>query len=195
MANTFTYDDFVKDFAKEAALPKEAVKVVRQTVKLEGPRQVQRQIEALHPPPVDRGTYRAGFRFEDIPGGAIAYNHTKQGAVIEDGRRAGGRMPPIDVIAEWVKRKGIGLQYQPVAPRRGGGRLALAARRRARRLTDAAARSIAFMIARSIKARGLPPKLVLDKASHHIDEKVREAIDRLLDGRRRVVSGARRDTE
>ena len=53
-------------------------------------------------PPVDRGTYRRSFRVGKTPDGALVYNPLPYAAVIEFGRRAGSRPPPIDTIIEYA---------------------------------------------------------------------------------------------
>lgn len=174
MPTTFTFENLERELAKDAQLPKLAVEAIRTAVKLEGPRLVQEQIEAVSPQPVDRGTYRRSFRFQNIPGGATAYNYASYAPVIEAGRRPGAKGPPLQAIIDWVKRKGLGIQFGPKQKGKRGP---------ARRLTDAAARGIAYTIARAIKRRGLPAHWVLDRAAYHIDVKVREAIQRVLDGR------------
>lgn len=183
MPTTFTFESYAKELEKEAELPKRALEVIRRVVKLEGPRAVEAEFSALTQAPVDRGTYRRDFRFENTKDGATMYNFALYAAIIEWGRRPGAKAPPIQAIFEWVKRKGIGSSLigpvqQVHGPRQQGGR------RRSDR-QDAVERQqwwIAIEIARKIKARGLPPHLILDKAAYHVDVKIREEIDKLLEG-------------
>lgn len=174
MGQKFTYESYREQLEKDRKLVPGAVEVIRKTVKLHGPRAVQEEISSMSPAPVDRGTYRRSFRFDDIDGGAIAYNFAPYAAVIEEGRRPGQRPPPVALILEWVKRKGIGRQY---GPNQAGKRKVSTA------LTDNEARGIAFVIARAIGKRGVPAHHILEAAAVEIDRAVREAIDEYLSGR------------
>ena len=184
MGQKFTYEGYHDQLKKDAKLVTGAVEVIRKTVKLHGPRAVQEEISALARAPVDRGTYRRSFHFDDIPLGATAYNFAPYAVVIEDGRRPGQRMPPIDVIFEWVKRKGIGRDFIGPAQRQVGP-IQRGARRRSDRQVEVSRQQwgIALAIARKIKARGLPAHHILRLAAVEIDRAVREAIDDFLAGR------------
>ena len=57
------------------------------------------------------------------------------GVFVNNGRRQGATMPPIDVIYEWMQQRGIANDIQRESQRRG----------------------IAFVIARSISRNGIPP--------------------------------------
>lgn len=181
----FTFEQYAKQLRdKDFHLVDEAVTVIRKTVKLHGPRLVQAEIAAVSPHiPVDRGTYRRSFRFEDIPGGAVAYNFSPQAPVIELGRRPGARMPPLQVILEWVKRKKIGERIQgPVqqqsGPRQRGGRN-VSDRRRA---VENQQHWIALQIARKIKARGLPAHHILQLAGDKLAKVVGQELAKMLTG-------------
>lgn len=69
-------------------------------------------IPKLPGPPVNRGNYRAGWKFEKLPDGARIYNRTyPQAPLIEFGVRAENVKPGKamrDAIAEWIAMKGIG---------------------------------------------------------------------------------------
>lgn len=165
----FTFDQYAKQLEKDGHLVEEAVEVIRRTVKLHGPRLVQAEIQEIKPHmPVDRGTYRRSFRFEDIAGGAVVYNFAPYASVIELGRRPGGRMPPLSVIADWVRRKGIGVRQGPKQKGRGF-----------KRRTDAELRGIAFIIARRIRARGLPAHHILRLASAKLERVVGRELAKL----------------
>lgn len=170
----FTYEGYHDQLKKDANLVREAVEVIRTTVKLYGPRAVQEEISGMTRAPVDRGTYRRSFRFDDVERGARAYNFAPYAAIIEEGRRPGQRMPPLAAIIEWVKRKGIGRAY---GPNQAGKR------RVSKALSDSAARGIAYVIARAIAKRGVPAHHILEAASVEIDREVRAAIDEFLQGR------------
>ena len=173
MANTFSYSEFAKELReKDFHLVDRARAVIRKEVKLNGPRLVQAEIEEVQPRrPIDRGTYRRSFRFEDIKDGATMYNFQKYAPIIEGGRRPGSKMPPLRQIEDWVRRKRIGVQSGPLRP--GEKR---------RRPTPAMIRSIAYVIARAIKARGLPAYHIVGNASATLDRLVRNALTRELGG-------------
>jgi phage gpG-like protein len=71
----------------------------------------------------------------------------RYGAVMEFGRRAGARMPPVDALLGWVRRHWTGTPL----PRRGERR-------------EAMLRSRAFVIARAIGRRGIPARPYLQPA-------------------------------
>lgn len=209
MATTFTFDQFAEELRKDAELAKEAVKVVRTAVKLHGPMVVQAEIASVARAPVDRGTYKNSFRFEDIPDGAVAYNFQMYAPIIEYGRRPGARMPPVQAIYEWVRRKQIGTEftgpiqaaaaYGPVrretlvedarlaALGHGTKKIRVSRPRgpsRGALVKDAVFKQqwgIALAIARKIKAHGLPAHLILESAAAKIDRAIVEEIDMLLE--------------
>lgn len=90
-------------------------------------------IPNLKPQPVDRGMYKAAWRYKKIKGGAEVYNTAPHAPLIEYGVRAANVKPGramIDALAAWVKRKGISKD-------------------------KAEARQIAFAIALSMKKKGI----------------------------------------
>jgi hypothetical protein len=81
------------------------ISAIRRTVYVAGQQIVQQEIDATKPyKPVDRGDYRRGWRYTELPDGARLHNGTVQAAVIERGRRP-GTMPPISALARWAARK------------------------------------------------------------------------------------------
>lgn len=162
----FTFEGYRRQLEVDAREVTNAVEQIRRTVKLWGPRLVQHEINRLAPrQPVFRGVYRRSFRFEDIPGGAVAYNSAPYASIIELGRRP-GKFPPISVIMQWVRRKKIGMAAGPRAKGSAAGR----------RLNDREVRRMAFVIARAIAKRGLPARMILENASHAIDRQVLRAM-------------------
>lgn len=149
----------VQGHAKRVAA---AVAAVRRTVKVNGPRIVQASIDETSPAPVDRGTYRRSWRYDDLPNGAQITNSVPYASVIEGGRRPGARQPPTEALVGWVKRKGLV---------KGRGKSA-----------DAEARGVAFIIARAIAKRGLPAKGVLKRALERLRTEVEEAVRAALAG-------------
>lgn len=210
MPTTFTFESYAAELQKEADLPRRAVEVIQRVVKLEGPRAVEAEFSTLTQVPVDRGNYRRDFRFEKTKDGATMYNFAFYAAIIEWGRRPGAKMPPIQAIFEWVQRKGIGSDFTgPIQAATAYGpvrrqvlvqdaRLAALGHgtRRVRTIRprspsrnalakDAVSKQqwgIALAIARKIKAHGLPAHLILEHAAEHVDAKIREEIDKLLEG-------------
>lgn len=78
-------------------------------------------------------------------------------------------MPPLSVIMDWVRRKGIGLRAGPKQRGRGF-----------KRRTDSELRGIAFVIARRIKARGLPAHHILQLAGEKLARVVGEELGKSL---------------
>lgn len=74
-------------------------------------------IPARSPQPVDRGVYRAGWKWQPERDGATIYNNEPHAPIVEYGARAenikiGSAM--IRALAEWVQRKGIATDGDPV---------------------------------------------------------------------------------
>lgn len=158
----YSFSEMAKVYREHDRTVEDAVKVIRKTVKVSGPRRVQEVISALARKPVDRGTYRRSFQYEDIEGGATVYNSAPYAAVIEYGRRKGAKGPPLKVLMEWVVRKKL------VA----GGRKA----------NQSDVRGVAWLIQRAIKRRGIPGRHVLGIASRNIQADVRQALRAELGG-------------
>jgi hypothetical protein len=132
-------------------------------------------IPAQKPQPVDRGMYRAGWRFKRVKGGAEVFNSTPQAPIIEWGARAAnikiGRAM-INALTAWVKRKGIV---------KGRGKDA-----------DTEARGMAFAIANSMKRKGIFNRngknglRILEKATRKVpkflDEEFKREVARELKG-------------
>lgn len=119
-------------------------------------------------PPVDRGIYRAAWRFISIPDGAMVVNTLPYASIIEYGARAEnikiGRAM-IDALTEWVQRKGL-------VSRNAGGVTS----------ENANARAMAWAIAQKMKKNGIFNRghglRILEKALRGIDKLVEEEITR-----------------
>jgi len=160
--NVYSFDDMARYYREHERPVSEAVATIRRTVKLWGPRRVQEVTSALAPrAPVDRGTYRRSWHVDDIPTGAALYNSAAWASVIELGRRAGAKAPPLRVIIEWVARKKL-------AGDRGASH--------AVRSQDAEVRRVAFLIMMAIKRRGIKGRHVLQIASRMLYGDVRRAL-------------------
>jgi len=166
---TYSFDGMARYYREQARPVEEAVEVIRRTVKLRGPQRVQEVISALAPrAPVDRETYRRDWHADDIPTGAAFYNSSPYASIIEWGRRIGAKAPPLKVIIDWVSRKKIA----------GDPGATHAARSR-----DSEVRSVAFLIARAIKRRGIKGRHVLQIASLRLERDVSEALRADVAGR------------
>ncbi len=114
-------------------------------------------VPKLQPVPFDRGVYLASWMFMPTPEGALVYNDQPYAGIIDQGVAPGrvkvGRAM-IDALVEWIKRKGIG----------DGGD----------------ARSVAFAIANSLKARGIfsggKGMQVVAKAKEKVPEFISEEV-------------------
>jgi hypothetical protein len=147
------------------------VEAIRVECKMRAEPILQRLISGENPQPVDRGKSRREFHVDDIPNGVAVYNSSPYWAIIEEGRRAGSRMPPLQLIAEWVLRKGIGRQYGP--DQKGAAKVSGA-------ISPAQARGIAFTIARAIARRGLRAHHILARMEQELTPSVGGAIERAL---------------
>jgi len=146
--------------------------------------------EARPRPPVNTGAHRAQWRVGHVPGGATYYNMAAYAGVLDKGRRPGGRMPPVDAIEKWVKRKMAG---EIKAARADTRELFRGADRETRRHAkyhaaaqeDATIRRIAFLIARKIAARGWPfapnqPMELTEKIMLQVIPLVKQAMHQIL---------------
>lgn len=91
---------------------------------------------------VNTGAYRLGWKGERIESGARVFNRASYAAIIEYGRRANSRFPPLPIIERWARRK-----------------LGLASKE---------AKRAAYPIARAIARRGLPARDVMRDAQPEI---------------------------
>jgi hypothetical protein len=106
----------------------------------------------------DRGGYTRAWKASVEGRSLTIYNQAPYAAVIEHGRRPGGRMPPVKALVPWVRRKlGVG---------------------------DAEAQSVAFLVARKIARDGTPGKQILSRAEDALVELVRAEV---IDAVRRAV--------
>lgn len=82
-----------------------------QTAAMRGVQIIQTQIvPSRSPQPVDRGVYRAGWKWEPTSDGALIFNDETHAAFIEHGVRAENikiGFAMIEALAEWAVRKGI----------------------------------------------------------------------------------------
>ncbi|HYD02629.1 MAG TPA: hypothetical protein VEB22_15485 [Phycisphaerales bacterium] len=103
---------------------------------------------------VDQGTYRRGFQARKIAGGAEYGNDAPHAGVVEHGRRPGAPGPSAKHLEGWVRRK---LTVKPSEARR-----------------------VAFLVARAIHERGLPPKAIMRRTWARVPDFFREALRKRL---------------
>ena len=149
------------------------VLAIQATCEIEGIGEIQKVIDATKPLPVDRGTYRRGFKARRLHSGAMIYNSQKHAPVIEFGRRPGQKAPPIEAITDWVIRKG----FVPKARRGKKSGWTQWDQRQG-------AMQIAWLICRKIAARGLQAKHILGQALGFIESAVMLAARAAAEGRR-----------
>ncbi len=109
---------------------------------------------------VNTGNYVGRFVTRNIPNGISLTNDASYSGVIEGGRRAGARRPPLGVIQRWAMRK-MGLSEED-------------------------AKQAAFPIASAIARRGLAARKVmgsvLDQIGTFAREELGKAMTRLFEG-------------
>lgn len=124
------------------------------------------------------GTYRASWEVQRTKTGAKLVNLAPYAKVIEWGRPPGGKAPPPEVIQEWVRKKLVplgkleGINDENVDDH------------------EATIKSVAFLIGRAIKRRGIPARLVLASADLDMRLVFRATLRKRL--RKRTSTGAGR---
>jgi hypothetical protein len=120
--------------------------------------------------PQDRGKFKKGIR-KSLSGRGfktrmLVLNSTEHAEFVEKGREPGSFAPP-DLILGWVRRKGLGASAFSIKSRRaiGAGTRRTFSRAAGRRRTSAqsllqAQKSIAFLINRKIRMRGIKGKFL-----------------------------------
>ena len=167
-------------------------KEIQISLKMCGPAIVQTIIDGTRPfPPVNTGEYRRNWKVRNIPGGAVLFNPTLQAGIIERGRRPGigvSRKGQED-LARWVHLHGMDSAPLTIRERRVRRRMRDAGVTkegfRARRMwkQESRARSVALLIARAIRRRGLPAKNILGRARPFIvAQVVRDVEDMMVRG-------------
>lgn len=153
-------------------------------------------------PPIDTGALRTGIVSVVAPAGnAVTIGPAPpvagRGAVMEMGRRPGGRMPPIDPIFQWVHRKGLATRFLMGRRRqlslertmarkvsRGGAKLS----RGKKAIQRDVELDLAFAIQRSIAKKGIRPRWFIRRALPGIR---RDAPGLVLAGIARALGTAR----
>lgn len=103
---------------------------------------------------VDTGRYLRSWKTQPTENGVVISNDSPYAGIIELGRRAGSRMPPVQVIARWAQRR-LGLSRRE-------------------------AEHAAWAIAKSIAVKGIAAKRVLGKAMPAVRKIIREEVLREL---------------
>lgn len=153
---TITRNIAVRDLGKyerqlAKQLPDVAKRVNRDTAK-KAIGILQKTARAVRPyPPIDTKRYINSFEIQRAPQDTVVVtNRRGYAGVIEDGRRAGARQPPVSALKGWVRRK-FG-----VSPQRALG--------------------IAFAVARNIGKRGIKAKKVVTSAMPEIGRTFTKAL-------------------
>ena len=160
------------------------VDTIRVSVRMHAPVLFQASIAGVRPhQPVNTGEYKRSGKVVNIADGAMFYNPTKQASIIDRGRRPGTGVSREgqEAIARWVHLHGMD---RPTA-----GQMRFARSRRARKggaarfrkiLEEDRARSIAFLIARAIKRRGLPAKNVISGIEVELTKRVLDDVEAMI---------------
>ena len=136
------FEDLGKELRKRLTVDvqKSVITTIQNSLQLHGPRLIQEEISLLQPhQPVSSGRYKGSWNVRNIEHGAVLYNSLSYPPFIEYGRRAGARFPPVAALIRWVRHKGL-----------------------AKGVADA--HGLAFVIARKIAKKGIPPKPVMGNA-------------------------------
>lgn len=124
------------------------------------------------------GAYRTSWEVQRTKTGAKLVNLAPYAKVIEWGRRPGAKAPPPEVIQEWVRKKLVPLgKLEGITDENVGDH-------------EATIKSVAFLIGRAIKRRGIPAKLVLATADLDMRLVFRATLRKRL--RKRTTTGAGR---
>lgn len=93
---------------------------------------------------VNTAFFKRAWKWEEVPDGARVYNAAAYAGIVEYGRRAGSRFPPLDTIEAWARRR-LGLSKKE-------------------------AKAAAFPIARAIARRGLKGRKILSASLPKIEQ-------------------------
>ena len=177
MASTVTYRDpraWAGGVIADAEARKKRIILAIQDAVMQGEAIAQEEVDATEPhKPVDRGTYRRAFKSAKLPNGATLYNSAPYAGVMEEGRRP-GTWPNIGALTEWVKRKGL-----------IGEKLRVKKSEKAlmQSIDDAVARSLAFLIAAKMKARGMAGRFVMKRTIARLTNIVDNAVDAAIEAK------------
>jgi hypothetical protein len=175
---------------------KSAVRAIRSTMNTRARVIVREEINGTKPrPPVDRGSYTASWKAENVEDGGKIFSTSLYASVIDQGRRP-GTMPPIGPLMGWVHRHqlsvGAALESR-ISSRRKAFReflyskmskaqLRAANRKIAQHTVAGDEKSIAFAIAMAIKKRGIPAKHVFERACKRIVAECKAAVKLAIAG-------------
>jgi len=128
---------------------------------------------------VDTGELRNSVDITLVDGGCVVAVDSPHASVIEYGRRPGARMPPVQAIMDWMRRKGLkgkrgafAAEFKAAKKRVLAQATAIVGRSAARASQkqdragheDAALRGMAFAMARGIGKHGIAPRHYFRKA-------------------------------
>ena len=139
-------------------------------VAMKGPMLAQQEVANAQPhKPVDRGEYTRSFKTDRLDDGStVFYNTANYAGVLEKGRRAGAKAPPIAVLTAWVLRKGLAGNK----PGRVTG---------VSKDTQQEAKAIAFAISKKMTKEGWPfqpnqPMRIMEKTVAALGDDILEAV-------------------
>ena len=120
----------------------------------------------------DRSAYARGWRFSAADRQIVIYNPVKYAGVIEEGRRAGEKMPPPASLEAWVRRH---LKVEHTTKK---------GVKKVRKVRADEAPGLAFIVARAIGKRGTAGKYILsrlnERISYDIESEIYSALEREL---------------
>lgn len=120
---------------------------------------------------VAEGTFLRGWKWRAVDSTTIIVRNEAPHAVyVENGRRAGARMPPLAPLMKWMRVKGLAH-----AGRDARGRFATA------QVADDALRGAAFILARAIARRGLRGRNILKNAQEELRRSAQDTVNRAFD--------------
>lgn len=130
------------------------------------------------------GAYARAWKSTVIPNGVRLFNDSPYAAVIEKGRRAGSRMPPLEAIERWVLRR---LRTKAGTYKRGKR----AGQEKLRKFgaDEDLMKAVALQIARAIARRGLRPRLVMGRVMNQLVQTFTNEIENTLDAALNALGG------
>lgn len=135
---------------------------------------VQREIASSDPQPVDQGQYKAAWVLQEVEGGAVVGNTSKQALWVERGRAPGPT--PFGPILEWVRRKGFVRSAVKAAKKAAPGPRQRDSKGRYQGASEneieAAEKTAALAIQRKIEQQGVEPRWVLRRAMVALQSKM-----------------------
>jgi hypothetical protein len=99
-----------------------------------------------------------GYAFDQDQLKLFVFNRAAYAPYVHGGRKPGGKMPPPQALYEWCRRHIVNQRIARQLASRVATGLSGKIRKSATKDEQAEARSLAFLVARAIGRRGIPPK-------------------------------------